>query len=70
VPIGKWLNLQMSEVISFAARSEDSEIITKLVNAGYLQPERRNDPDAVSKAIARMKLDLRIGNGGDYPPAA
>jgi hypothetical protein len=45
-------------------------MITKLVNAGYLQPEQRNDPDAVSKAIARMKLDLRIGNGGDDSPAA
>jgi hypothetical protein len=69
-PTRKRLSLQMSEVIPFTPRSGDSEMITKLVNAGYLQPAQRNDPDAVSKAIARMKLDLRIGNGGDDPPAA
>jgi hypothetical protein len=45
-------------------------MIAKLINAGYLQPEQRNDPDAVTKAIARMKLDLRTGNGSDDPPAA
>jgi hypothetical protein len=60
----------MSEVITFAPRSGNSEVITKLISAGYLQPEQRNDPDAVAKAIARMKLDLRTGNGGDDLPAA
>ena len=51
----------MSEVIPSAPRLGDSEMIAKLINAGYLQPEQRNDPDAVTKAIARMKLDLRTG---------
>jgi hypothetical protein len=60
----------MSEVMTFAPRSGNSEVIAKLISAGYLQPEQRNDPDAVAKAIARMKLDLRIGNGGDDLPAA
>jgi hypothetical protein len=60
----------MSEVITFAPRSGNSEVIAKLISAGYLQPEQRNDPDAVAKAIARMKLDLRTGNGGDDLPAA
>jgi hypothetical protein len=60
----------MSEVITSAPRSGNSEVIAKLISAGYLQPEQRNDPDAVAKAIARMKLDLRIGNGGDDLPAA
>jgi len=60
----------MSEVIPVAPRLGDSEMIAKLINAGYLQPEQRNDPDAVTKAIARMKLDLRTGNGSDDPPAA
>jgi hypothetical protein len=61
---------QMSEVITFAPRSGNSEVIAKLISAGYLQPEQRNDPDAVAKAIARMKLDLRTGNGRDDLPAA
>ena len=60
----------MSEVITFAPRSGNSEVIAKLISAGYLQPEQRNDPDAVAKAIARMKLNLRTGNGGDDLPAA
>jgi hypothetical protein len=60
----------MSEVIPFRLRSGDSEMIAKLISAGYLQPEQRNDPDAITNAIARMKLDLRTGNGGDDPPAA
>ena len=32
--------------------------------------EQRNDPDAITDAIARMKLDLRTGNGSGDPPAA
>jgi hypothetical protein len=60
----------MSEVITFAPRSGNREVIAKLISAGYLQPEQRNDPGAVAKAIARMKLDLRTGNGGDDLPAA
>ena len=60
----------MSEVLPFAPRSRDTEMIAKLISAGYLQPEQRNDRDAVSKAIARMKLDLRTGNGSDDPSAA
>ena len=56
---------------SGALRSLSSQgVLAKLINAGYLQPEQRNDPDAVTKAIARMKLDLRTGNGSDDPPAA
>ena len=68
-PAGK-CGIYHSEVIPVAPRLGDSEMIAKLINAGYLQPEQRNDPDAVTKAIARMKLDLRTGNGSDDPPAA
>jgi hypothetical protein len=35
------------------------EMIAKLVEAGYLQPTHRNDADAVTKAIFRMKRNLR-----------
>jgi hypothetical protein len=34
-------------------------MIAKLVKAGYLQPARRNDADAITRAIAQMKQDLR-----------
>jgi hypothetical protein len=60
-PAGEWRNLQMSEVIPIALRSGDSEMIAMLISAGYLQPEQRHDPDAIAKAIVRMKLDLRTG---------
>jgi hypothetical protein len=68
-PAEEWWNLQMGEH-SFSSRSGDSEIIAKLISAGYLQPEQRNDPDAIADAIARMKLDLRARNGSDDSPAA
>jgi hypothetical protein len=55
----------MGEVHSFSSRSRDSEIVAKLVSAGYLRPEQHNDRDAITNAIARMKLDLRTGNGSE-----
>jgi hypothetical protein len=45
-------------------------MIVKLIKAGYLQPKRRHNPDAITNAIARMKEDLRTGNGTEDPPAA
>jgi hypothetical protein len=69
-PSEEWRNSQMSDIIPFAPRSGDSEMIAKLIRAGYLQPKQRNDPGAIADAIARMKLDLRTGNGRDDPPAA
>jgi hypothetical protein len=62
-------NLQMREVKSFPPRSTDDEIV-KLIKAGYLQPQQRHNPDAITNAIARMKEDLRTGNGTEDPPAA
>ena len=35
------------------------EVIAKLIEAGYLQPTQRNDADAITKAIAQMKQNLR-----------
>jgi hypothetical protein len=58
-------NLQMSEVKSSSVRSAHSEMIARLISAG----EQRNDRDAITNAIARMKLDVRTGNGRDGPPA-
>ena len=41
-----------------------SELIAKLIRAGYLRPERQHDPDAVAGVIARIKEDLRSGGSG------
>jgi hypothetical protein len=35
------------------------EMIAKLVETGYLQPTQSNDADAITKAIFRMKGNLR-----------
>jgi hypothetical protein len=59
----------MIEVVSFPFRAVYSEMITKLISAGYLRPEQRHDPDATTNAIARMKMDLRTGNGSIGPTA-
>jgi hypothetical protein len=54
--------------------SEDApfpnEMIAKLVKAGYLRPEHRQDADAITSAIANMKQVLRSGGGDDDGPAA
>jgi hypothetical protein len=47
---------------------QNSDIIAKLVGTGYLQLEQRNDPVAITAAIARMKEDLREGD--DVSPVA
>jgi hypothetical protein len=54
------------------ARSETAsqEIITRLINAGYLQPAPTYDPVAVAKAIGQMKLDLRRNKNEDGGPKA
>ena len=53
----------MSEVPSFSIGAGHNEMIAKLVGAGYLRPDQRHDPNAITKAIEQMKLDLRNGNG-------
>ena len=49
------------------------EVIAKLIEAGYLQPTQRNDADAITKAIAQMKQNLRGSvdkpSGNDNPKA-
>ena len=34
-------------------------MISNLIKAGYLRPTQRNNADAITEAIARMKQDLR-----------
>jgi hypothetical protein len=45
-------------------------MIAKLIRAGYLKPARRHDADAITKAIAQMKQDLRGGGTDDDGPNA
>jgi hypothetical protein len=61
----------MNKVVQSPFRVASSEMIAKLIRAGYLQLARRHDADAVTKAIAQMKQDLRGGRtDNDGPNAA
>ena len=48
----------MTKVVRPHFRSA-AEAITKLINGGYLQPALRDDRDAITTAIVRLKEDLR-----------
>ncbi len=61
----------MNNVVQSLFRVASREMIAKLVRAGYLQPARRNDADAITQAIAQMKRDLRgLGTKTDDGPNA
>ena len=49
----------MSNVVPSSFQAASQELIAKLIKAGYLRPALRNDADAVTTAIARLKQDLR-----------
>ena len=53
----------MSNVVRSSFQAASQELIAKLIKAGYLRPALRNDADAVTTAIARLKQDLRGGGG-------
>ena len=57
----------MNKVLQSPFRVASSEMIAKLIRAGYLE-QRRHDADAITKAIARMKNDLRGGGTDDDGP--
>lgn len=60
----------MNDVVLPRLRAASEEFITKLVNAGYLQSALRNDPNAITTAIAELKEDLRGGRQDGGPEAA
>jgi hypothetical protein len=60
----------MTKVVRPHFRSAAEELITKLINGGYLQPALRDDPDAITTAIVRLKEDLRGGSDDGGPRAA
>ena len=59
-----------SNAVRLHFRPAAEGLITKLTNGGYLQPELRNDPDAITAAIARLKQDLRSESDDDGPAVA
>jgi hypothetical protein len=46
------------------------ELIGKLIKSGYLQPALRHDADAITRAIAQLRKDLRSGGKDEGPKAA
>jgi hypothetical protein len=54
----------MIDLVQSPHQAISHEMITRLINAGYLLPALRNDADAIARAIAKMKEDLR-GCGSD-----
>jgi hypothetical protein len=42
----------------------------KLIRSGYLQPALRHDADAITRAIAQLRKDLRSGGKDEGPKAA
>jgi hypothetical protein len=57
----------MSNVVRSSFQAASQELIAKLVKAGYLQHALRNDADAITTAITRLKEDLRGGEGRRGP---
>jgi hypothetical protein len=49
----------MSNFVRSPPSVTSREMIAKLVKAGYLRPTQRNNPDAITQAIAEMKQNLR-----------
>jgi hypothetical protein len=60
----------MTKVVRSPHQTGSQELIAKLVKAGYLQIALRNDADAITIAIARLKEDLRGGKDDEGPRAA
>jgi hypothetical protein len=60
----------MSNVVRSSFQAASQELIARLIKAGYLQPALRNDADAITTAIARLKEDLRGERDDDGPTAA
>jgi hypothetical protein len=60
----------MTKIVRPHFRSAAEELVTKPINGGYLQPALRDDPDAITTAIVRLKEDLRGGSDDGGPRAA
>jgi hypothetical protein len=60
----------MSDAVRSPFQAASSELIAKLIKAGYLRPALRHDVNAIAVAIARLKQDLRSGGGKDDGPTA
>jgi hypothetical protein len=58
----------MTKVVRAPFQAASQKLIAKLIAAGYLQPALRNDADAITTAITRLREDLR--GGKDEGPRA
>jgi hypothetical protein len=59
----------MTKVDRASPPEPSQELIRRLTRSGYLQHALRHDPDAVTRAIAQLRKDLR-GVGEDEGPKA
>ena len=60
----------MSDAIKVSRHAAPDELIRKLIRARDLSPAKQHDPEAIAKAIARMKNILRGRPGEDVGPRA
>jgi hypothetical protein len=60
----------MTKVNRASPPEPSQELIGKLIRSGYLQPALRHDADAITRAIAQLRKDLRGGGEDDAGPKA
>jgi hypothetical protein len=60
----------MNKVNQASSPEPSQGLISKLITAGCLQPALRHDPDAITRAIARLRVALRGGGEDEGPRAA
>jgi hypothetical protein len=60
----------MTNAVRSSFQTASQELIARLIKAGYLQTALRNDADAITTAIARLKEDLRGEREDDGPRTA
>jgi hypothetical protein len=60
----------MSDAIKFPSPRAHDELIMKLVRAGYLNSAKQQDPEAITRAIVRLKAAMRGAPAEDAGPRA
>ena len=70
-PEGIW----MGDILRMPYRVASARVIRRLIEAGYLESQRRHDADAIATALDKLNaapLDIfgRPDSGDDPPPTA
>jgi hypothetical protein len=60
----------MNKVDRASPPEPSQELIGRLIRSGYLQPALSHDADAITRAIAQLRKDLRGGGEDEGPKAA